>query len=123
MLGPLELVDGRHSVDVGGARQRRLLHALLTDVGEAVTVERLLERVWDEAEQPANQEPSLRTYISRLRLALPQGDRLVVTRRGGYALELNGHDVDADRFDALVAELRREPTPAPAAQVALASRR
>ena len=60
----------------------------------------------------------MQVYVSRLRKAL--GDGVLVTRGGGYALELSGESVDADRFSRLADEGARPSTTAtPGAHEAL----
>ena len=47
----------------------------------------------------------MQVYVSRLRKAL--GDGVLVTRDGGYALEVSGDSVDADRFTQLADDGRQ----------------
>lgn len=69
LLGPVEAdIDGR-VVDVGHARQRCVLAALLVDLDRAVPVETVLDRVW-AGRLPRNTRAALSGYISRLRHVL-----------------------------------------------------
>ncbi|RKT54414.1 AfsR/SARP family transcriptional regulator [Saccharothrix australiensis] len=102
-------VDGR-AVDPGPARQRCVLAALAVDVGRAVPVERLVERVWGP-DAPRRGRTTLHTYLSRLRRALDDaapGSVDIVLRSGGYALVVDQADpaVDLDRFRALCGRAR-----------------
>ena len=108
ILGPLEVLDDDgHPLDVGGARPRAVLVDLALGPGRTVPADQLLEDVWS-GEQPARN--NLQVHIARLRRVL--GDDRIVTRNGGYALDVPPDAVDAHRFDRL----------ADAGHVALAAR-
>ncbi|HET8652557.1 MAG TPA: BTAD domain-containing putative transcriptional regulator, partial [Gaiellaceae bacterium] len=85
---------------LGPAKQRALLAVLLLHRGEVVPSERLIEELWS-GRAPATAAKSVQVYVSQLRKAL--GDRLV-TRGGGYVLELEPGSLDLDRFQALAGE-------------------
>ncbi|MFG1990995.1 alpha/beta fold hydrolase [Actinoplanes sp. NPDC048988] len=95
-----------------GDRQRALLAALLARAGRTVAADRLAELIWG-GQLPADPAAALHSQVSRLRRALPADTRLV-TESPGYVLRLGPGDVDAARFDDLVARAAREP-PAAAA--------
>jgi YVTN family beta-propeller protein len=104
ILGSLEvLVDGRQ-VPLGGARQRAVLTILLLHRGEVVSVDRVVDELWGER-PPDTAVKTVQVYVSRLRKAL--GDGVLVTRGGGYALELGADVVDADSFQRLSDEGRK----------------
>lgn len=102
VLGPLCVLDD-HGSDItpAGDRQRRLLAALLLDVGSLVAVDRLAEVLWPD-ELPADRAGALQTHVFRLRRALPEGS--IDTVAGSYRLNAGPEDVDAPRFAAAVAE-------------------
>jgi DNA-binding SARP family transcriptional activator len=103
ILGPLEVqADGRQ-LPLGGSRQRAVLAILLLHRGESVSVDRIADELWGER-PPETAAKTIHVYVSRLRKALGEG--VLVTRGGGYALELAEGDVDADRFGALAREGR-----------------
>ena len=103
ILGSLEvLVDGRQ-VTLGAAKQRAVLAILALKRGEAVSVDRLVDELWGER-SPETATKTVQVYVSRLRKAL--GNGALVTRGGGYALELGPDHVDAERFERLAAEGR-----------------
>ena len=103
ILGSLEvLADGR-PVPLGGARQRAVLAILLLHRGEVVSVDRIVDELWGER-PPDTATKTVQVYVSRLRKALGEG--ALVTRGGGYALEVDADQVDADRFERLAAEGR-----------------
>jgi DNA-binding SARP family transcriptional activator len=85
ILGSLEvLVDGRQ-IPLAGARQRALLAILLLHRGEVVSVDRIVDELWGER-PPDTAVKTVQVYVSRLRKLL--GDEVLVTRGGGYALEV-----------------------------------
>src|SRR5580693_7194022 len=103
ILGPFEVVDddGR-AVDVGGARPQALLVALALARGDPVSADQLLDRLWPGADFPARNR--LQVNVSRLRKVL--GGNCIVSRAGGYALEVPSGTLDADRFEELAARGR-----------------
>src|SRR5262249_2758118 len=78
---------------------------------------------WDDRDRPDDAVPALRTYVSRLRGAIPWGDRIIETRPTGYAMALDQCVFDVHRFEAFVAEVRRygQVDPAHAAAIAAAA--
>ena len=64
--------------------------------------ERLLDDVWGGEQSPERNR--LQVHVSRLRRTL--GDDRIVTRGGGYALEMPDDGLDANRFESLVASGR-----------------
>jgi predicted ATPase/DNA-binding SARP family transcriptional activator len=83
------------------AKQRTLLLRLLVDGGRTVSADRLVEAVWG-ARAPASARNLLTVYVSQLRRAI--GPEAIETRTGGYAVAIDPDDVDARRFERLVAE-------------------
>jgi hypothetical protein len=86
LLGPLQVLDGRQSVPVPGARERMLLAALLLRAGRAVPSEQLAEIVWDGA--PTERSVvTLRSYVMRLRRCLgPAAGERITTTSCGYQI-------------------------------------
>jgi DNA-binding SARP family transcriptional activator len=98
LLGPLEVLHDGAEVPVRGARQRELLTLLLLHAGQVVSSDRLMDALWGES-QPAAGATALRVRVSQLRKALgPAGGRLV-TRAPGYALRVEGGELDLQRFE------------------------
>ena len=104
ILGPLQVVADDRQIALGGAQQRGVLAILLLHRGEVVSADRIVEELWGER-PPGRATKTVQVYVSRLRKAL--GDGVLVTRGGGYVLELNGESVDADRFSRLAGEGRK----------------
>src|SRR5215211_5825815 len=112
LLGPLEVAGADGALELGGAKQRALLAMLLLHAGEVVSTDRLIDTLWG-ASPPVTAGKSIQVYVSRLRKALPDDERLV-TRPPGYVLYVEPDELDLARFEQLVAEAREAP-PEPAA--------
>jgi len=102
VLGPLEVRDNRDEIiGVAGAKERQLLAVLAAACPAVVSVDQLLELLWD-GEPPRSARKSLQAHVVHLRSALeperPRGSpgRYVVRRGTGYALAL-----DRDQLDTL----------------------
>jgi DNA-binding SARP family transcriptional activator/predicted ATPase len=108
ILGPLEVADGPRLLDLGGPKQRAVLAALLVEANQVVSLDRLIDELWED-EPPPRATASLQAYISNLRRELepdraPRSPaRVLVTRPPGYVLRVNPDDIDANRFETLVA--------------------
>jgi len=106
VLGPVELTVAGRPVDLGPARQRAVLAALAVDAGQPVSVDALIDRVWGGAAQPGARS-GLYSYLTRLRRVFTQAGVAesvlrVVSRPGGYVLEIDPELVDCCRFRRLV---------------------
>jgi predicted ATPase/DNA-binding SARP family transcriptional activator len=108
VLGPVEaLVDGKQ-VALGGQRPRALLAVLALMRGHVVSSERLIDELWGE-DPPARARDSLQVHVSRLRKAFTDagGDAaLLVSRAGGYVLELAPGTCDVDDWAAALDQAR-----------------
>ncbi|KAA2266019.1 AAA family ATPase [Solihabitans fulvus] len=107
VLGPIEVRIDDDVLDLGGAKQRAVLAALLIGAGASVSVHRLVADVWGER-PPATAVGTLRAYVANLRRAL-EPDRparapgtILVSSPAGYRLCLRPNQLDAARFGALV---------------------
>jgi predicted ATPase/DNA-binding SARP family transcriptional activator len=100
VLGPFELsVDG---VPVKLSRRpRAALVALVLRCNELVSTDSLIDAVWNGA-PPASSRNLLHLYLSQIRRALPPGR--LVTERGGYRLVVDAEELDARRFERLLAD-------------------
>ncbi|MEJ3749404.1 BTAD domain-containing putative transcriptional regulator [Actinomycetes bacterium KLBMP 9797] len=110
LLGPFEASHDGRPVAVGRRRQERLLLAiLLLDAGHTVTLDRLVDLLWD-GEPPASARGTLHTYVGRLRAALSPYDVAIHTKGDGYAVA--AAHVDVARFTALARRAAVEADPA-----------
>ncbi len=111
VLGPVQVTGPAGAIDIGGARQRRLLAALLLHAGEVTSTDRVLDIVFDGV-PPAGATTTIRSYVARLRKALseadPTADELIETAQGGYSLRIDTDAIDATRFEASIETARRQ---------------
>jgi DNA-binding SARP family transcriptional activator/ABC-type oligopeptide transport system substrate-binding subunit len=96
--------DGQ-PVALGGAKPRALLAFLLLHANEVVSRDRLIDALWGDR-PPGTAEHSLDVQISRLRKALAPDD-LLLTRSGGYDLQVPAEQIDTRRFESLLERARR----------------
>ncbi|HEX3779433.1 MAG TPA: BTAD domain-containing putative transcriptional regulator [Pseudonocardiaceae bacterium] len=93
-------VDGE-PVDLGHARQRCVLAALLVEANKVVSIEQLTERVWAQA-PPSSARNALQGYLGKLRSALGTGSGAEISRQAsGYLLTVDEQAVDLHRFRQL----------------------
>ncbi|MGI5341057.1 AfsR/SARP family transcriptional regulator [Streptomyces sp. CA-181903] len=103
MLGPVEAAVGGRWVDLGAPKQRAALVLLVSQVGQPVSVDVLVEALW-EGRPPQSAITSLHAYIANLRRVLephraPRTPATVLCTRGrGYLLNSRAVEVDAHRF-------------------------
>jgi WD40 repeat protein/DNA-binding SARP family transcriptional activator len=106
ILGPLSASLDGEALTLGGARQRTLLAVLLVHANELVSTERLVEQMFDGT-RSASSVNAVHVAVSRLRRTLrDERAELLRTRRGGYVLELEPEQLDAVRFERLLADGR-----------------
>ncbi len=104
LLGPLDVSDNGRRIPIEAPRQRALLALLLLRHGEPASPEQLANELWGE-EAPARAVKTVQVYVAHLRKAL--GPDVLVTHGRDYALSLDGHKLDVERFELLSAEGRR----------------
>ena len=104
ILGPLEATNEQEAIALGGPRQRAVLVALLLRAGRVVPTEQLVDELYG-AEPPKTATTSLQNAVVALRTAL--GPDVLVTRPPGYVLRIDREQVDAHRFEHLLADARR----------------
>ena len=100
VLGQLEVVDDDGPLQLGSRKQRAVLALLLLDAGQVVPRDRLIEELW-HGKPPPSADATLRAYLSRLRAVL--GASRVQTRSPGHVLVLAPEELDAKRFERLLA--------------------
>src|SRR4029079_783300 len=102
---------------------RAVLALLLLSANRVVSSERLAEDLWG-SQPPDGAAHALRVHVSRLRKALRDagGDGIVLTQAPGYLARVDTANVDAIRFESLVAQAREEASAAHHDQAATALR-
>jgi class 3 adenylate cyclase/tetratricopeptide (TPR) repeat protein len=103
VLGVLEVLDASgQPLALGGTRQQTVLGSLLLRAGETVPLERLVDELWERP--PDTAAKTVQVYVSRLRRLLSPG--AIESRSGGYALRLDGDQLDLTQFEQLADEGR-----------------
>src|SRR3954453_11609847 len=107
LLGPVEARVGQRVLVLGGPGQRALLALLLVHANEPLSLDRLVDQLWN-GQPPPTAAKIVQLYVSRLRkeLAAAGQDRLLLTRAPGYVLQVQPDQIDALRFRRLHAEGR-----------------
>jgi predicted ATPase/DNA-binding SARP family transcriptional activator len=102
LLGPFEVQDDAGDfLPVAGSRLRDLIARLALAGGRPVSTAALADAVWGD-DPPADLANALQTLVSRARRALG-GPAAVEQSAAGYRLAVTPDDVDALRFERLVA--------------------
>ena len=104
VLGPLEVDGASGAVTLGGGKLRAVLAMLLLHPNEPVSAERLAVALWGE-DAPATSVKTVHVHVSRLRKALGDPD-VIATTPAGYCIRVQPGELDAQRFEGLVAEGR-----------------
>jgi DNA-binding SARP family transcriptional activator/tetratricopeptide (TPR) repeat protein len=94
VLGPLTVRSHGTDIRLNGLRQQRLLALLLLNNCHSVTLERLLDELWDDPPQSARQQ--VHNAIGNLRRVLPAD--VLVTDNAGYRLAVPDDDIDERQF-------------------------
>lgn len=99
LLGPLDVLgDEEELLPLGGPKPRTLLALLALRARKPVSVDTLIDALWPD-DPPKTAMKTLQTYVVHVRRAV--GDSLV-TRDGGYVLDLDPERVDVHEFETLV---------------------
>jgi DNA-binding SARP family transcriptional activator len=102
-------VAGR-PIDLGPAKQRTLFAVLLVNADQPVSLDTLIDLLWDAP--PAGARSGVYSYITRLRKVLARAGATeaqpirLVNGPGGYLLEVDTDRVDLHRFRRLVERAR-----------------
>jgi DNA-binding SARP family transcriptional activator len=102
ILGPLEVSDEAGPLLLGGQKQRAVLALLLLEPGRVVSMDRLIDALWEQP--PRTATTSLQNFISQLRKTL--GPEVLETKPPGYRLRIRPGELDLDRFRVLTESAR-----------------
>src|SRR5438132_1925678 len=103
LLGPFEVWEEDRRLSIGGGKQLALLVLLVLNRNEVVSSDRIVDVLWD-GRPPPTASKNVQIYVSQLRKLL--GEDVIVTRSGGYSLDVPPDAVDAARFEASLARGR-----------------
>ncbi|WP_263167689.1 AfsR/SARP family transcriptional regulator [Streptomyces sp. SCSIO ZS0520] len=110
LLGPVELsaAGATHSFSAG--KEERLVVSLALNIGRLLTVDTLIDRLWD-GDPPDHARSSVHTHVSRLRRKLkeagaPPGAQPLIRRNHAYGLEESFISVDYLGFRRLIEQAR-----------------
>ncbi|WP_240436322.1 BTAD domain-containing putative transcriptional regulator [Streptomyces sporangiiformans] len=109
VLGPVEVLKGNVSLDLGPRQRRLLLVRLLIEDGRPVSQHTLCRDLWP-TDRPTGAASSVRAHISRLRAVLDpvrQGrSAMLVSGPAGYALKVPREARDTTLFEESVSRAR-----------------
>jgi DNA-binding SARP family transcriptional activator len=98
LLGPLLLTVSGTPVALGTPKQRAVLAILLINRNRAVSMESLIDAVWDQEPVPAARA-TIHTHVSNLRRLLGrESPSMLASAAPGYRLTVADGDCDLDRF-------------------------
>lgn len=100
ILGTLEISADGATVPLRAPQLRNLLAMLLVRPRELVSIDELVERLWEDEQYPANPSGTIHTYVRRLRAIV--GSQILRTRDRGYLLDAEPTDLAS--FRSLTAE-------------------
>jgi DNA-binding SARP family transcriptional activator len=103
ILGPLEITRDGRPISIAAPRRRTLLGLLLLRANEPVSLDQLIEELWN-GRPPRAAKASLHNQMAALRKVL--GPDVIETYPSGYGISVDSQRLDLARFEALVAEAR-----------------
>ena len=106
VLGAIE-ASAHTPLRLSSRRQRALLAMLICHRDHVVSVDRLVEAIWEDDIEPQRGKAALQTVVSRLRTAISTagGDPTVIASdETGYRLVAGVTQVDASVFEALIGD-------------------
>ncbi|MCK7624474.1 NB-ARC domain-containing protein [Streptomyces sp. RS10V-4] len=116
LLGPVEIeTDQGVPLALGAGRIRTVAAVLISEVNQAVPVNRLIDLAWD-GDPPARARGVVHNHVHRLRRLLA-GHAELATRGPGYVLLADPGSVDVHRFRSLVGGVRDVDPPAAVAML------
>jgi DNA-binding SARP family transcriptional activator len=101
VLGPVRGWHGDAELDLGSPQQRAVLAMLLLARGRQVSVDGLIDGLWD-GDVPKSAAGTVRTYVSRLRRRVNSIESI----GDGYVLRLGSAILDLDEFEQWLSEAR-----------------
>ncbi|HEU0089251.1 MAG TPA: AfsR/SARP family transcriptional regulator [Pseudonocardiaceae bacterium] len=115
VLGPLQVRAAGQLAVLTAMMPRTLLAVLLTRANTSVPVDVLVDALWAGQRAPRAAK-RLQLHVHRLRRALGAPARIGF-EHGGYLLRLHPGELDAERFERVLATSTRDPDPSRAARL------
>lgn len=102
-LGPLQMLADGRPIPLGAPKQRAVLAMLLLNRNRPVSVDALIDAVWESEPVPAART-SIHSYVSRLRGLIGSAgvgaNHVLASAAPGYQLSVDDSDCDLGRFIA-----------------------
>jgi DNA-binding SARP family transcriptional activator len=103
VLGPLSVRQDGQLLAIGGQKQRLVLAMLILNAGRPVSVDRLIDGVWED-DPPTGATNTVQVYVSQLRRALAHGDAAIITQPPGYLIRAPRETIDLLVFEDLISQ-------------------
>jgi DNA-binding SARP family transcriptional activator len=111
ILGPLVILGPEGPVLVRGVKRRALLAYLLVHTGEAMSLDRLVDDLWD-GRPSSGARGTVQSYLSGVRKLIAGDDAVTLeTQPAGYVLTAPTDCLDAARFEHLYVQATTESDP------------
>lgn len=109
VLGALEALHNGVSIVPTAGKPRQVLALLAINAGQMVPARALIDELWGSENAPRSAIQLVQTYILRLRQGIDHAGstdagaakQILMTRPGGYTLDVAEEDVDTHLFDKL----------------------
>ncbi|WP_158887101.1 AfsR/SARP family transcriptional regulator [Amycolatopsis anabasis] len=103
ILGPLAIHSDGKEIHLGGQRRSILLTTLLLEANQVLSLDRLIDAIWNET-PPASAQSQVRICVSDLRrtFAAENCENFIQTRSSGYRINVPENSLDLYRFEDLV---------------------
>lgn len=112
ILGPMEVSSESVQLELGGARLQTAMATLLLSANKLVTMDRLMDAIYGERLPPTSRTQVQISICALRRLFSSAGHPdVIATRPNGYSLRIEAGQLDALRFEQLVAEARAAADP------------
>lgn len=108
ILGPLEVRNQHAPVNVGGAKRRALLIALLANANRIVPTDELMAWLWPNGRPPRSAALVIQAHVSSLRQVLEPSrlprtlPKMLLTNAAGYLMQLTPEQLDVLLFESLL---------------------
>ncbi|SFR21294.1 DNA-binding transcriptional activator of the SARP family [Lentzea waywayandensis] len=105
LLGPIEVIGAEEQVQVPPGRQQTILGALLLEANRVVSMDQLIDLVWEHT-PPSTARAQIQICVSALRreFARVGVDAQIETRQPGYLLRVAADKIDTFLFERRVAD-------------------